>query len=185
MKIFKKSNIPNIMSVFRLLLVPVFVCLYFKADTQLPALFVFFVAGATDIIDGILARKFGWISDVGKILDPAADKCMQTAALICLAVSGALPGGIVVILISKEVILLIGSVFALKKENVYVHSNWYGKAGTVAFYIIATLFVVIEDMSDTLGMILGTLLILFMLFALVMYIINYIKNINKTNVRKG
>jgi len=81
-------------------------------------------------------------------------------------------------------VLFIGALFALKKEKVYVQSNWYGKAGTVAFYIVATLLVLVKDMSDTLRITLGVFLILFMLFALIMYVDNYRKNIMNTFEKK-
>ena len=90
MTVFKKSNIPNILSVFRICLVPVFIYLFMVAEKQITAIAVFLLAGLTDVIDGILARKNNWITDVGKILDPFADKCMQIAALVCLALSGLL-----------------------------------------------------------------------------------------------
>ena len=76
---------------------------------------------------------------------------------------------------------MIGAVFALKKEKVYVHSNWYGKAGTIAFYIIITLLVLFKSMPDIVRLVLGLCLILFMLFALIMYVVNYRKNIMNSN----
>lgn len=176
MSLFKKSNIPNFLSVFRIILVPVFIYLFEVEDKRFLALAVFLLAGLTDVVDGVLARRFHWASNVGKILDPFADKCMQIAALLCLGSSGFVSVWIVGILVLKEFVLLVGSLFALKKEKVYVQSNWYGKAGTVAFYIIATLLVLV-DMSDILRLCLGIMLILFMLFALIMYVVNYRKNI--------
>ncbi len=177
MSIFKKSNIPNVLSVFRIMLVPLFVYLFQTLGERGWGVAVFLLAGFTDVVDGVLARKFNWISNLGKILDPFADKCMQIAALACLGISGFVSPWIVGILVFKELVLFIGALCALKKEKVYVQSNWYGKAGTVAFYIIATLLVVVEGMSDIIRLLLGVLLILFMFFALVMYVANYRKNI--------
>ncbi len=177
MSAFKKSNIPNILSVFRILLVPVFIYLFQVTKQHGWAVAVFLLAGLTDVVDGVLARRYNWISDIGKILDPFADKCMQIAALLCLGQSGFVPWWIVTVLVLKEFALLVGAFCALKKEKVYVQSGWYGKAGTVAFYIIATLLVLVESMSQVLRTVLGVLLILFMLFALAMYVVNYKKNI--------
>ncbi|MBE6701081.1 MAG: CDP-alcohol phosphatidyltransferase family protein [Ruminococcaceae bacterium] len=177
MTVFKKSNIPNFLSVFRIMLVPVFVYLFMFAKLQGTAILVFLLAGATDVVDGILARKNNWISNVGKILDPFADKCMQIAALVCLMLSKLIPAWLATVLCLKEFLLLVGATTALKSRKVYVQSDWYGKAGTVAFYIIATLFVLAPDIPDTVKLILEVLLIAFMLFALVMYSINYKKNI--------
>lgn len=177
MSIFKKSNIPNFLSLFRILLTPVFIWLFLVAKKHGLAIGVFLLAGATDVCDGFLARRFKWISPLGKVLDPLADKCMQVSALICLGSSGLVPLWIVIILVSKEVALLVGALFAIGRERVCVESDWYGKAGTVAFYIIATLLVLIEDMSDTVRVLLGTILVLIMVFALIMYILNYRRNV--------
>ena len=193
MSIFKKSGIPNILTLFRILLVPVFIYLFHISKEHGLAVAVFLLAGLTDVLDGFLARHYNWTSNIGKILDPFADKCMQVSALICLGQSGFVSWWIVSVLVFKELVLFIGALFALKKERVYVQSNWYGKAGTVAFYIVATALVLIKDMSDALRMALGICLILFMLFALIMYVDNYRRNImntfekkdNMSNTRRG
>ena len=78
------KNIPNILSTIRILLVFVFVFLLFGLNSPVGALIVFLVAGATDVIDGFLARRFNWITNLGKILDPLADKLMQCTVLVCL-----------------------------------------------------------------------------------------------------
>lgn len=193
MSLLKKSGIPNILTLFRIMLVPVFIYLFHIPKEHGLAVAVFLFAGLTDVLDGFLARHYNWTSNIGKILDPFADKCMQVSALICLGQSGFVSWWIVGILVFKELVLFIGALFALKKEKVYVQSNWYGKAGTVAFYIVATSLVMIKDMSDALRMALGICLILFMLFALIMYVDNYRKNImntfekkdNMSNARRG
>ena len=80
----EKRQIPNILSAIRLLAVPVFVAVFFSdiANANIWALVIFVAAELTDILDGYLARRNGWITDVGKILDPLADKLMQAAAII-------------------------------------------------------------------------------------------------------
>ena len=177
MKLLKKEYIPNYLSVFRILLVPVFVYLFLVSDEHLLAMVVFLLAGLTDVVDGILARKNNWITNIGKVLDPFADKCMQVSSLICLGVTSLVPWWIVIVLSFKELILLVGATATLKRKKVYVQSNWYGKAGTVAFYIVVVLLVTVKNMPVMLRLLLGILLIGFMLFALVMYFINYKKNI--------
>ncbi len=177
MSILKKSNIPNILSVFRICLVPVFVHLFIVREKHLWAMAVFLLAGTTDVIDGYLARHNNWITDIGKVLDPLADKCMQIAALICLGLSELVSWWIVSVLVIKEALLLVGATNVLKKRKVYVQSSWYGKAGTVAFYIVVVLLVTVKNMPGFVRLLLGIFLIGFMLFALIMYFINYRKNI--------
>lgn len=177
MALLKKSNIPNVLSVFRICLVPVFVYLFSIKEKHFWAMGVFLLAGATDVIDGYLARHNNWITDIGKVLDPLADKCMQIAALVCLGLSKLVPWWVVLVLSAKEAVLLVGATNVLKKKKVYVQSSWYGKAGTVAFYIVVVLLVTVENMPGFVRLMLGIFLIGFMLFALIMYIINYRKNI--------
>lgn len=179
MHTFKKSYIPNILSAFRICLVPIFVYLFLLIENKICAILVFLLAGATDVVDGYLARKNQWITNIGKVLDPLADKCMQIAALVCLGISGLVDWWIVAVLSVKELILLVGATSAIKTKKVYVQSNWYGKAGTVAFYIVVVLLVSVRGMPDGVRLLLGILLIGFMLFALIMYLINYKKNVLK------
>ena len=185
MSILKKSNIPNILSVFRICIVPLFVYFFLTYENHYVATFIFLLAGVTDVVDGILARKNNWITNIGKVLDPFADKCMQIAALVCLAVTDLLSWWIAGILIFKEFVLLVGAFGVLKTKKVYVQSSWYGKAGTVAFYIAVVLFVTVENMTDLTKMAIGGALIAFMLFAMVMYLINYKKTVfQKDSVKK-
>ena len=80
----KLKNIPNILSFIRIGLVFVFIALFFTNHIYL-SLLIFLLAGATDVVDGYLARRFNWITNLGKILDPFADKMMQVSVLLCLS----------------------------------------------------------------------------------------------------
>ena len=84
------KNIPNILSLIRLLLVPVFVLLFF-AEKTFAAAAVFVISGITDVLDGFIARKFGFISNLGKVLDPLADKLTQMSAFVCLYIAKLIP----------------------------------------------------------------------------------------------
>lgn len=86
-RIFKKDQIltiPNLLSVVRLLLIPVIVWLYCGKQEYTAAVVVILLSGITDIADGIIARKYHMVSDFGKILDPIADKLTQAAIILCL-----------------------------------------------------------------------------------------------------
>lgn len=143
-------HIPNILSGIRLLLVGVFIW-FFMAGKYLPALAVFITAFLTDVLDGYLARHHNWVSDVGKLLDPLADKLMTIAALACICVgkhSGAYVMVFLVILI-KELLMLIGGI-KLAKKHIVVHSDWPGKIATGLFAIgitLALLSFVVPDVS--------------------------------------
>lgn len=142
----KLKHIPNILSCIRLALVPVFAIIFFfgQGDHKYHlALLVFLLAGATDVVDGYLARRNNWVSDMGKILDPLADKLMQCTALVCLAVANLVEVWFVTPYILKELLLLSGGLMLLKKRKVVVVSNIAGKLAAVLFYaVIGTVMIV-------------------------------------------
>jgi CDP-diacylglycerol---glycerol-3-phosphate 3-phosphatidyltransferase len=98
-------NIANVLTVVRILLVPVFVVCLFAGGTgwRLAALATFVVASVTDLLDGQLARSRGLVTDFGKIADPIADKALTGAALISLSVLGELPGWVTALILIREV----------------------------------------------------------------------------------
>lgn len=131
-------NIPNILTIFRLILVPVFVLVYFSSLTYnlYLALLVFLVAGLTDIVDGFIARKFKMITKLGQVLDPFADKIMQLAVLACFTIDKRLPALFIIIYGIKEITMIIGGfVLYTKKDQVIIPANIYGKISTILFYV--------------------------------------------------
>ncbi|MCL2671881.1 MAG: CDP-alcohol phosphatidyltransferase family protein [Clostridiales bacterium] len=130
------KHIPNILSGIRILLVGVFVALFFKAQYY-AALIVFAVAFFTDLLDGYLARKFNWISSLGKLLDPAADKLLVLAVLVCVFVyhrNEPFYLVIFVLMAVKELLMLIGMLMLLKTK-VVCFSDWSGKLATGFFSV--------------------------------------------------
>ena len=140
----KLKHIPNILCVIRILLVFVFVYLAFN-EMLYAALIVFFVAGATDVVDGYLARRNNWISEVGKILDPFADKLMQCTVLVVLCILEVIPIWFVVPYILKEAVTLFMGLLVIKKRKVVVVSKWYGKAAVCIFYLTIGMSIVFEE----------------------------------------
>lgn len=141
----KLKHIPNILSVIRILLVFVFVFVVFYYDNLLAGLFVFFLAGATDVVDGYLARRNNWITNLGKILDPFADKLMQCTVLVCLWIKDIVPIWFVIPFFVKESLTLILGAFAIKRRSVNVVSRWYGKVAVCLFYASIGLSVIFRD----------------------------------------
>ena len=124
-------NIPNALTILRLVLIPVFVFLFWKVDRK-AALVVFIVASLTDMLDGMLARKLNQITDFGKLFDPLADKLMVLTAMVLQTFWGPLPLIAVIIVAAKELVMVLGGVFMLSKD-VVVYSNYFGKAAQVGF----------------------------------------------------
>ena len=124
-------TIPNVLTIIRMVLIPVFVVLFFKGY-KMAALAVFCAASLTDMLDGYLARKLNQITDFGKLFDPLADKLMVLTAMVCQTFWGPLPLVAVIIVALKELVMVLGGVFMLSK-NVVVYSNYVGKSAQVGF----------------------------------------------------
>jgi cardiolipin synthase len=163
-----KKQIPNILSIIRLLLVPAFIYMFLGLDERTWALFIFALASGTDILDGYLARKYGWITQAGKLLDPLADKLMQASVIICLSVKNIFFIWIAALLLIKDTAMLVGSVIVIRRKHDIAVSNWYGKAATVIFFFITAVFI-INSNNTVLNIVLGVVLAVALVAALLLY----------------
>jgi len=165
-------NIPNALSIFRIALVPVFVAVYFSghAYAQMVATGIFLLAGATDVIDGHLARKMDQVTLLGRVLDPLADKLMVLAALVCCTLSGYIPLWAVILFAVKESAQALLSFLLFRKIKEVPPSNIIGKTGTVLFYITIAVNIVL-DVPQALGYTLLGISLGCIFMALVSYVI--------------
>lgn len=145
----KKSafNLPNCISVFRLLLVPVFVFFFFLDAKwgQLAAGIVFVVAAVSDSVDGYIARKYDLITNLGHVLDPLADKCMQCTAAVCLGIAEIVPYWVAAFLIVKELLLLLGGAVLFRRYTDCIPSNAFGKGASFLFFMLIAFYVLFPD----------------------------------------
>lgn len=139
-------TVPNVLSLLRIALIPVFAVLYLMSD-QRPELLIWAVAalaasGVTDLFDGMIARKFNQVSEIGKLLDPVADKLTQVTVVLCLAIRLPRLWPLVILIAAKELLQAIGAGLMLFKTDVKVQpARWYGKVCTFVFYFAMGLFV--------------------------------------------
>ena len=126
----KLKYIPNILSLIRIALVAVFAFVFFfdYPNNCIWAAVVYMVACLTDIADGYLARKYGWMTRIGRILDPMADKLLQMTVLICFGIKNLLSFWLIVPFILRELTQMYLGFLMIKRRNVVVRSKWYGKA---------------------------------------------------------
>ncbi|MBQ9848694.1 MAG: CDP-alcohol phosphatidyltransferase family protein [Clostridia bacterium] len=166
-----KKQIPNILSVFRLFMIPVFVVYYFKY-TVLPKTLisagVFVLAWVTDALDGYLARRNNWITDVGKLLDPLADKLMQITAAVCFTIDNRIFLMFLIPLVLKELLMLIGAIIIMKNKKAAVQASWYGKVATILLFVCAFARIIVRG-NAVFDTVIASVMLLTMLFALVMY----------------
>lgn len=172
-------HIPNLLTVFRILLVPVFIFTYLN-DQGAIALTLFIIASLTDLLDGYIARKYKFITTIGTLLDPLADKLMLLSVLTCMTLKSVLPIWVPVLMYLKEFSLVIGSaILYFKHEKMALPSNIYGKIATVSFSFFI-LFLLWSPQQPFLiyGIYFSMLL---KVIAIISYIIGY-KNIPKIKI---
>lgn len=132
-------TIPNIISFFRILLIPLFVVAYFAGNSdpkyvQL-AILIVVISGISDIVDGFIARHFKMVSDFGKVLDPIADKLTQASVVLCLSIMHPLAlFPMFSVLFFKELLTLIVAIHLLSKGTKPISSKWFGKLSTVVIF---------------------------------------------------
>jgi cardiolipin synthase (CMP-forming) len=137
-------NLPNLLTILRILLIPVLVnCLVY--GYYLYGLLIFLVAGLTDSLDGIIARTTNQRTVLGAYLDPMADKLLLNACFVSLAIIQVIPSWIAIIVVSRDLILVLGAlILHLTQTRLDIAPTWLGKSTTVIqlFYIVIVLFLV-------------------------------------------
>ena len=129
-------TIPNLLSLIRLLMIPVIIWLYCEKENYVAAAVMIVLSGLTDIADGIIARKFHLVSDLGKILDPVADKLTQAALIFCLIDKFEWMLWLFLLFAIKEITMGISGLLVIKKKDVVNSSQWFGKLATVVLYAV-------------------------------------------------
>lgn len=169
----KVLTIPNLLSLFRLLLAGLFVWVYRReglTDGRPWLLAILVVSAVTDMLDGRIARKFHMISDLGKILDPIADKVTQGVLILCLLFEYRLMRPILILFIIKELYMAIAGARVLMKTHRNEGAKWYGKVSTAVTYVVMILLFLIPDLTLTAANILIGISGICMLLSLSMYI---------------
>lgn len=177
------KHIPNILTVLRFILIPFILTSVFQ-ENYLVAFILFTISGITDVVDGMVARKFNFITTFGKLMDPLADKLTQLAVLASLVIKNLIPIYFLIILLIKELLMIIGSIYLYKKDIV-VHSKWYGKLATVVLYIsiVLTLLINIYHLDLVFSYINISLYVIFLIIT-ILSLFMYIKDMYIKNIRK-
>lgn len=175
----KILTIPNILSMFRIALIPVCAWLYCVEKNSVLTAIVLLLSWLTDMVDGFVARKFNMVSDFGKVLDPVADKLTQAAMLFCLIFK--FPKMLILLLFMtvKEIIMAITGYMVIKQTGNVHSANWHGKIATGFLYtmlFIHILWINIPfELSTTIMVICGGM----MLLSLILYTTRNIRLLKK------
>lgn len=176
---FKKRDlytIPNILSYIRLLLIPVIFYLYTTAkdaSDYYVATILFAICAATDMVDGYVARRFNQITDLGKILDPIADKLMQATVLVCLMlrIDRLIP--VFILFAIKELFMGVAGIAFLNTGADFDGAKWFGKICTIILDVAMVVLFAFPNLNSGFTNLLIDLMVVFLLFSLAMYIYDY------------
>ena len=174
MKDWKKDilTVPNLLSLFRLLLIPVYIMIYLNADSNSDyyiAAGILAVSCLTDLIDGKIARHFNMISNVGKILDPLADKATQFALILCLTVKYPVLLILVGLFIVKESFQLIQGFMILRKGQILSGALLSGKISTTVLFVSLIVMVMFPEIDISVIYILTGIDCVFLLISFIGY----------------
>ena len=179
MKNWKKEllTIPNLLSLFRFLLIPVYVTIYLNATTQndyFLAAAILAVSCLTDLVDGKIARHFNMISTVGKILDPLADKATQFTLIVCLATKHVIIRYMVALFFVKEAFQLIAGLLTIRKGRMLRGALITGKICTTVLFLSLIIMVLMPGLPEKTITIITLVDIAFLLTSFVDYIATYL-----------
>ena len=166
-------TIPNALSVFRIALIPVYLKIYLEERYTLAAM-ILAVSCLTDLVDGKIARKFNMISNVGKVLDPLADKLTQLGLLLCLSVRRRILKYLLVIFLIKEFWQLFAMIAAMRRGKALNGALWSGKVSTTVLFTSLGLMFLFPGMSDRTANGLALVCLGFLLYAFGDYAMAYL-----------
>lgn len=169
-------TIPNMLSLFRLLLIPVYVVIYLDADSYADyalAAGILAVSCLTDMIDGKIARHFNMISTIGKFLDPVADKATQFTLTVCLAIKYPVLWHLAVLFVIKEGFQLIAGIIQFCKGKMLTGALLTGKICTTVLFVSLIVLVLLPDMKQIYINLITMVDAIFMIISLVNYALIY------------
>ena len=184
LKITKKEifTVPNLLSFLRLTLIPFLVWIYVVRQNYTLTVILVIISGITDIIDGFIARTFNMVSNVGKVLDPVADKLTQVSLMFCLTVRYPLLWVPIIIFIIKESFMLIFGYITLELTDKINSARWYGKVNTATLYLSMSMLIFFPDIPADYASFLIGFCVAVMLVTLVLYFGFYINILTYINL---
>lgn len=173
MKKFNKKDlftIPNIMGYCRIILIPVFCYFYIVKENFTVATTIVLISSLSDLFDGYIARKFNQVTELGKALDPVADKLTHAALALCLAARYPLMWALLALMLIKEGYMGIMGLYFLKRGKMLNGAHWFGKVCTATLFIVLFTLFLFPHLSITVVNTLIIITMIIMLFTLFMYI---------------
>ena len=185
------TKLPNLLTLVRIALIPLFVYVFLwedgmiqadidmmeKTNGYLLAAIIVVISGLTDAADGYIARKFNMITDLGKALDPFADKLTQAAVVVCLVIRYNeiwwLVAALFTFIVVKEITLLIMALLFLKKGQDLGGAKWFGKVSTIVFYVLVIVLIGAPSVNTLAAAIMMGVMLAFNILAFSLYMREY------------
>jgi cardiolipin synthase len=174
--------IPNLLSIIRIGLVYPILNNIYLLNYKI-SLIIFVIASITDAMDGYLARKLNWQSELGKILDPVADKLLLSGTIFVLWLNDLIPFYIFFILITRDIIILLGAAFQMTLTNSMApYPNFLGKFTTIILIVYIAIILLVSFLNqETNLLILEFFISCIAIFSLVTYALSWIKHLKSLN----
>lgn len=177
-------TIPNILTMFRIVLIPFILWMFFIGQYYISAGLIV-LSGITDLLDGFIARRFNMISPLGKALDPIADKLTLLSIIISLCVYSKEILFICIVFVVKETVMGIEGLIVIRKTGTTYSAKWYGKVTTFFLYLSMLVFVLWVNIPYAVTITLLSLCDLLMLMSLTLYTIRNVKAIKELKSEKS
>lgn len=171
-------TIPNFLSFFRLALIPFIIWMY-AIEQPYWALALIILSGATDVVDGYIARKFNMVTDFGKGLDPIADKLTQGVIMIALMFKFPRMWVPVVIMAIKEALAFTLRFIAFKRTQIVQGAEWHGKLTTVLLYLMIVTHIIWQEIPETVSLVYVAVVSTLMVVSCILYTIETVQLIQK------
>lgn len=171
-------TVPNLLGYLRLILIPIFVWRYLTAESNADyyvATAIVAISAVSDLFDGMIARKFNQVTQLGKALDPIADKLTQAAMVLCLVFRYRLMLPLLILFVIKEGFMGIMGIIMLSKGKMLDGAMWFGKVCTAVLYVVMFLLFLLPQIPVLWANVLIGICIGFMLLSLILYIPTYIR----------
>ena len=182
MKFKQLFAIPNLLCYLRIALIPYFVVTYLHAQEAIDYLYtalILAVMEITDFLDGFIARRYHMVTEIGKIIDPIADKLLQLTLLVLLIYQYPLAVGVLVLFLIKETSMTICGLVSIRKKCRLDGALWCGKVATTVFYICMVLLILFPSIGQLLADILLLVTAAFLIYSFIVYMKTYYQMLKK------
>ncbi len=172
-------TIPNMMSMFRIALIPAMIVAYTKFHNVIVTILLLMVSGISDVADGWVARRYNMISDFGKVLDPIADKLTQLGLMLCLVFAHPHMWYLVILLVIRETMMFFGGLISFYRSGEVGAAEWHGKLATCVVYATMVIHILWIQIPDGFSDLLLMACFIVMAGSLILYTIRNMKMIQQ------